>query len=710
MALLSRFQEPTTKPAVRPIAGARRVEQAPKVDGDLSDPVWKEATPIGPLTQVEPTEGDPPSQRTEVRVLFDADALYVGIRCFEADPSRIVATQMARDSEIDVDDEVSILFDTFLDRRNAYLFEMNPAGARSDALLVDNGSEVIRDWDGIWEGASRIDAEGWTVEIAIPFKTLAFAPERDAWGFNVQRKIKRLLETDRWSGARQDFAFRQVAEAGTLTGLTGMRGGKGLDVRPFTALRQSRDREAQDSDLIGKSGLDLLVRLAPALRATVTANTDFAETEVDDRQTTINLTRFPLFIPEKRSFFLEDAGIFGFGGLSESLTPFFSRRIGLSDDGREIPIDFGAKITGRTGPWNVGVLDTQMREADDISGKNLFVARVSRNILEQSSVGFLVTRGNPTGPGMNSVVGADTALRTDRFLGDKNLVGRAFVLRSDDAGEGSGLAYGASLASPNDLVDAGIEFRQIGEDFRPALGFVERTGVRSYAARLSYQPRPGAYSVRQLFFEFEPEVITDLSGRTQTARLFLAPVNVNLESGDSFEFNVIPQYERIEEPTGFVIHDGVTIPQGGFSFVRYRIQAEGATKRPLVPFGTYRYGGFFDGHQEDLRVGLTWKPSRYLQFTGQDEHIHVRLDEGEFAVRIYLLRANVNFTPDVAWSTLLQWDNQSDSLGFQSRLRFIRADGQEAFLVLNTSGDFGDFHYTGTARQVTLKLEYTLRF
>src|SRR5262245_65577719 len=198
------LQPNATRPAGPPVATARRVEEGPLVDGDLSDPAWQEAAPIGPRTQVEPEEGGTPSERTEVRIVYDADSLYLGIRCFETDPSKIVATQMARDSVLRVDDSVSVLLDTFQDRRNAYLFEMNPAGARGDALVVENGTEVLREWDGIWSGAARIDGEGWSVEMAIPFKTLALAPDRDAWGFNVQRIVKRLLETDRWSGARQD--------------------------------------------------------------------------------------------------------------------------------------------------------------------------------------------------------------------------------------------------------------------------------------------------------------------------------------------------------------------------------------------------------------------------------------------------------------------------------------------------------------------------
>ncbi|HEV2983558.1 MAG TPA: DUF5916 domain-containing protein, partial [Vicinamibacterales bacterium] len=333
-------------------ARARRTAAAIRVDGRLDEDAWQQAEPIGTLVQREPLEGGEPSEATDVRILYDDRALYLGIVCRDRSPHDIVSTQLARDADLDVDDRITIVLDTFFDHRNGFFFQVNPAGARADGQVSNNAETLSRDWDGIWNAVARITDEGWTVEIEIPFKTLRFRPGQTVWGLNVERQIKRWQELDRWTAARQNIWISNLAEAGRLEGLDGLVQGQGLDVRPYVSGFAGSDSRGM------AGGGDLFKNITPNVNAAITVNTDFAETEVDLQQ--VNLTRFPLFFPEKRAFFLEGAGIFDVAGLAHTtdLVPFFSRRVGLLES-LAVPIRVGAKLTGHQSDYNVGVLDVE---------------------------------------------------------------------------------------------------------------------------------------------------------------------------------------------------------------------------------------------------------------------------------------------------------------------------------------------------------------
>ena len=383
---------PLQEESLRRTIPARRVREGPVIDGMLADDAWGTALPGGSLVQVDPWPGAAPTERTEFRVLHDGEQLYVGVWCFDRDVSGIVATEMARDGDLPSDDNITIVLDTFLDRRNAYLFRVNPNGARVDALIADSNSPNLN-WDGIWSVRTSVDARGWYCEIAIPFKTVSFDPESDTWGFNLERVIRRKDEFDRWTGAKPNLAVSDIAHTGELTGMRGLEQGWGLQLTPYALGRYSDERRVDDTDFDFEAGLDLRYSIAPNLTASFSYNTDFAETEVDARQ--INLTRFPLFFPEKREFFLQDEGIFQFAGgqFGNALVPFFSRRIGLDEDGDVVPIVVAGKLTGRVGDYNIGVLDALVDDHDGLDVQNTFVGRVSRNVLESSSVGAIFTHG-----------------------------------------------------------------------------------------------------------------------------------------------------------------------------------------------------------------------------------------------------------------------------------------------------------------------------
>ncbi len=400
-----------------------------------------------------------------------------------------------------------------------------------------------------WQAAARVTDDGWVAEISIPFKTLRFRPGRSTWGLNVERTIKRKNEIDRWASPRREVWLTNLSMAGRLTALEGIEQGRGLDIRPYAS--GGRD----DGDGQVDVGVDLFKNFTPSLNGSVSVNTDFAETEVDQRQ--VNLTRFPLYYPEKRTFFLEGSGIFEVAGLRPSedsdLIPFYSRGIGLLE-GQEVPILVGTKLAGREHGFNVGLLDVQTRQSDidtlgSVSGQNFLAARVSKNLFRQSWIGGIFTHGNPYGTGSNTLFGGDARFATSAFRGDKNLSLDLFALGTKDETLGvTDYAYGFTLDYPNERWDAGVSAIQIGDDFRAELGFVPRTGIRKYKPFFVFRPRAPQLAIRRFNFELFPTIVTDLEGRVTDWRFFTAPFNVRTESQEHIEWNYIPEFQRLDAP------------------------------------------------------------------------------------------------------------------------------------------------------------------
>ena len=679
-----------------------------RVDGVLDEPAWAIAASIGPLLQRDPKEGSPASEETDVRVLFDANNLYVGVTCRDKTPAAIVSTQLGRDADLEVDDRIMIVLDPFFDHKNGFFFVVNPAGARSDGQISNNSQVLSYEWDAIWDARTRITNDGWVAEIAIPFKSLRFKPGQTVWGFNIERQVKRLQERDSWASPRRDSWITNLAAAGQIAGLVGLRQGWGLDIRPFIS------GGAENHDGKFKAGVDVFKSLTASLTASLTVNTDFAETEVDARQ--INLTRFDLFFPEKRTFFLEGAGVFdvaGLGSQNPDLIPFFSRTVGLLN-GQEVPILAGLKVSGRQGGLNVGLLDLQTRDATlaegPLSAQNLLAVRVSKNLFEQSWIGVIGTRGNPTGAGDNNLIGVDARFATSHFKGGKNLSLNLYGLRTDDAASGKvDYAAGFELDYPNDLWNATLSGKRIGENFIPAMGFVPRTGINSGDLYVAFQPRPDRFGIRQFFFEIEPTLITNLQGRLENWRIFTAPFNVRTESGEHLEWNYIPTFEHLDTP--FQIQPGVVIPPGSYRWTRFRTEVNTATKRPWVVDFAFRWGSFYDGSLRQYQPGLTLKPSPHVAVVVQMERDEGQLPHGDFVMQLFSGRLDYNASPNVTWSNLVQYDSVSRILGFQSRFRWILRPGNDLFFVVGRGwvrrydGDYVPSFDEGSA-----KLQYTFRF
>jgi hypothetical protein len=698
------------------IAIATRIDTPIVVDGVLDDPAWSAATSIGELAQREPRQGEPSTERTEIKLLYDRDNLYVGVICEDLQPHLVIGTQMARDADLDADDRIELLFDTFHDRRNAFYFATNPAGALVDGLIIENG-ELNQQWDGIWNVRVARSSRGWSAEFVIPFKTLTFDAVEHAWGFNVSRYIQRKLEEDRWDSPRLDVSFRQVSEAGELTGLGNVDGGRSLDVRPFLSARAARD--SSGAERTGAAGVDAFVKLTPTLKLALTVNTDFAETEVDDRQ--INLTRFPLFFPEKRPFFLENTDVFSFskGGSTllgpEDFIPFFSRTIGLYQD-KEVPVLAGLKLAGKAGAYDVGVLDVQTKKTGDLQPRNLLAARVKRRLFEHSYAGAIFTNGDPVSGAGAQTYGGDLRLGTSHFLSTSHTAYfDAFGLQARTPSvPRDNTAFGAGFRVPGDLIEFSADWKQIGSSFRPALGFVPRTNIRKVSTYAAFAPRPEHFlNIRQMFHEFGLERYTRIdNGQVETWTAFVAPVNHVLNSGDRYELNYAPEYERLFEP--FEISPGVVLPAGEYRFTRWLAQFRSAAKRAWKFDALWSFGSYWSGRADEIKTTFQLKLAPHLQTTLSLAQTSARLMEGEFVARVVELRANYSFSPAVTVYNLVQFDNRSQNVGMQTRLRWTLQPGNDLFVVAGQQcvqdDERGRFEFRCEERRIASKIQYTLRF
>ena len=520
------------------------VDQPPKIDGRAVEEVWSRAAKVDQFIQREPDTGQPASRKTEFFVCHDRDNLYIAAKCYD-DPELITALQLERDASLGNDDKIVIILDTFLDRRNAFWFQMNARGCIGDALLSQNGASLNKDWDGLWEGRASIHAHGWDMEAAIPFKTLNFHPGQDTWGIKFEREIQRRTEKSYWPVANVNSYKFQVSDAGLLTGLTSISQGIGLDLRPYVLMGTEKERGA-DSRFLSDGGLDLFYQITPGLKTALTLNTDFAQTEVDDRQ--INLTRFPLFFPEKRDFFLDGANYYQFGregdrenSYANRLILFFSRRIGLDSQRNPIPIIAGSKITGQAGPWNIGFMDVADDRAQCIT--NFAVARISRNFGSQSALGVIGTSGNAITDQSNVLFGVDLKLATSTFQGDKNLSLLLYGVKSNTGNvSGSDYAFGGEVNYPNDFFKCRLGYTQIEKNFHAGLGFVPRRGIRNSYVQAGLGPRPQQWGILQLLFQSDLDFITDLDNRQLSRTCSLTPLSIRFQSGDLLSLQVQNHY------------------------------------------------------------------------------------------------------------------------------------------------------------------------
>ncbi|MGH9346261.1 MAG: DUF5916 domain-containing protein [Vicinamibacterales bacterium] len=712
---------------------AVRLEHAEtlRLDGAPDERAWQRAAPATGFVQRDPDNGAPATERTEVRIVYDDTRLVLGVVCFDSEPGRLLANQMQRDQSFEADDRFMWTIDSFLDGRSGYFFEINPSGAMGDGLIDpagnedDLGADVNRSWDGIWTARVRRTAVGWTAEIEIPFRTLNFDPASPAWGINFQRTIRRKNEETLWTGHARNQGVARMSSAGRVTGFSQISQGIGLDLKPYVVGSAVAEpgRGRAGTVATGDAGLDVFYNITPALRANLSLNTDFAETEVDERR--VNLTRFPLFFEEKRDFFLEGSSFFDFGREpGEAVVPFFSRRIGLDEDGAPQRIDAGAKLTGQAGPFDLGVLQVRTGETGAHPGEDFSVMRVRRRALRQSYVGGLYTRRSARRPGDvdRHTVGADVELQTSTFRGDRNLeLSGLWLWTSSPLGAGESGAWAVRVDYPNDPLSARLSFRELEDHYDPAVGFVERRGYRRMNPAVEWRPRPRNHRwIRSFELGANIDLQNDTANRPLTREWQLTMFDVNLHSGDSVRLEVTPTYERLEED--FEISDGVLLPSGArYRFTRYDLGVFTSDHRVATIEGQVQFGRFFSGTRREYVLEMEIRPRRGVRLGIEAEHNVVDLPEGHFEADVYRAWAGTQFSPWMSLSNNVQYDTESRLLGWQMRFRWIRRPGNDVYFVYThnwvepdraaaTFDRLRPRRFATLDRRAAMKAVYTLRF
>ena len=676
------------------------------LDGRLDEPEWRDAAALR-LVQQSPKPGVATPYETEVRIIVSEDHIFFGFECKDPQPNRLSIHTMRRDETMGqdgqtlTDDTVSIVLDTYGDRRTGYFFQINAAGTRTDGL-ISNPESASLDWDGIWDARTARTKDGWSAEIVIPSRTLSFTRGLREWGLNLERYVPRERLALRWSSPTLDSFLYDLSRTGTLSGVGELQQGRGIEISPYGIGKTKEFYGESPRTWQVTAGGEVTWKATPQLTTVFTVNTDFAETEVDTRQ--INLTRFPLFFPEKRAFFLEGANQYefglGLGGEDPQFIPFFSRQVGLLD-GEQIPINAGIKLNGRVGKWNLALLDVQTRETvvspqvvADLSlpsalvpSTNLLAGRVSYDFNENLRVGMIFTNGDPAGLRQNTLGGVDALWSTSKFQGNKNLLlGAWSATTQGDVGSGSKVGWGFKIDYPNDLLDCNFSINQFGDALEPLLGFLPRPGVRHTSTGCAYQPRPskdGPFKwIRQEFFENQYSRYTDSRGIVESWEYFMAPVNLRFESGDRFEFNWDPHGETLLAP--FEVAPGVIIPPGSYDFTRWRLEAQSSEHRPFRVGATTWFGTFYDGHLTQWEQYLRWTSAKgKIQLDLDMENDFAHLPAGDFVQRLWSVRGAYAWNPNLVLSSFIQYDTGSENVGTNTRLRWTIRPGNDLFLVWN---------------------------
>ena len=692
---------------------AVRLDAPLRLDGVLDEPIYARVEPFGDFIQQAPDEGAPATEPTDTWIFFDDESVYVGARVHESVPeSAWVANEMQRDSfQLINNDGFIVVFDTFYDRRNGFAFRVNPIGGFSDQQITDEGNPNP-DWNPVWDvRTGRFDG-GWTVEMAIPFKSLRFRPGTDQlWGVQVGRDIRSNVEEAYLTAVPISAGPGQfrVSVAGTLVGLEVPEGNRTFEVKPYAIGSLNTDRTvappiSNDGDASG--GVDVKYGLTENLTADFTLNTDFAQVEVDEQQ--INLTRFSLFFPEKREFFLESQGIFdfaraaGFGGFGASTrgnltgapgffgpgntpTLFFSRRIGLDESGRTVPIRGGGRLTGKVGDFSVGAVNIQTGDtATDAAATNFSVLRIKRDVLRRSRVGAIVTNRSVSvqGDGANQAYGLDGAFS---FHDNVNLYG--YYARTSTPGlEGDDQSYQTAFSYEGDRYGLLVDHLLVGGNFNPEIGFMRRRDFRRTYVFAQFSPRPrGIAAVRQFFWSGSLDYVENGAGQIET-RILAGRFQASFENSDSLSADIQQDYEFLARP--FELAGEVTLPVGGYAFRDFQVSYRMGPQRRLAGSLSLQHGEFFDGRITAVgysrgRIEVT------RQFAVEPSVLlnRISLPQGDFTARVAATRLTYTFTPRMFASALLQYNSTENVLSTNVRLRWEYQPGSELFVVYNDQRD-----------------------
>jgi hypothetical protein len=662
---------------------ALRISQAINLDGMLNEEVWQKAIHIKNFTQRELAENEPGTEPTEIAVVYDNDNLYLGIWCYDSEPDKLMANQLRRDFEWWTQDNMNIIIDTYNDKRNGYLFVINPLGARADALVLNNGDGFNTDWHGVWDCAAKITEKGWFAEVKIPFNTLKFTSAQiQNWGINFERNIRRKREQVQWQGWSRDASIDNVNRAGTLAGLQGLSSTNLIEIKPY-ALGGIQFNPSRNNDITGNIGGDINYLITPELKLNLTANTDFAQVEVDRVQ--VNLTRFNLFFPEKREFFLEGRDYFDFG--LDGVSGFYSRRIGLptNTSSETVPIYGGLRLLGKTGDATIGILSMQTGQKDEIPSTNFTAVSYRHDILESSFISANAVSKVEAG-NTNLVYGTQFNYNTRHFLGDKNFTLGAAIAQSytSNADQKTALSHNVYFFYPNNIVRLDGSWQRVEKNFNPETGFLfAGDDYQSFNLNHEIRPRPDFLPWIQ-YLSFIPfrgsYVINDRTGAFDRMNYSLRPIGFLTKSGEWFSVDYTIRADNPLSPFNIV---GYTVQPREYWWHAININAETFNGRELSGEINYSYGGYYDGKRIDYTAAAVWRTNRFVSISADYSRNELIFGEQKRIINNFGSRINIATSTRLFGSLFTQWNDATEQIFLNFRMNWIPVLGADVFFVVN---------------------------
>ena len=695
------------------------------LDGRLDEPSWMNAPLAKDFVQNDPREGEPATFDTEVRLVYDDDALYIGVFARDDKPSDLIVNELRKDFNTANDDTFQVVLDTFHDERNGYQFAVNAGGAKWDAQMANEGRENNANWDGIWDVRTRVVEDGWYAEVRIPFRTLKFgAAPQQTWGVNFMRRLRRLNENSFWSPLQRQHSLTRVSMAGTIEGFQGLRPGANLRIKPYGLASSSQVPGINDGDF--DAGFDAKYGVTSGLTWDFTVNTDFSQVEADEQQ--INLTRFNLFFPEKRDFFLENSGVFQFGAgsdrgggggggggggrqnASQDMILFFSRRVGLSADGDALPILGGTRLTGRAGGVSIGALNIQQRSTETTRSTNFTALRLRRDLLANSDIGLMVLNKDVSGAHYNRALGADANFRFFRDLTMNFAAAKTFSPAVEPASTGAEIYSKSSVGYRSSFWDLRAAYQTIGEHFNDEMGFVPRTGVNNGELFIGAHIRPkwARKWFRETFPHFQIENFSRHNGLGLESRYIDWHWPVTLNDSTFIEIGVNPNVEVIRRPFPINTRRGIQVLPGRYEFNEYFALWRTNAAAPISFTGRYSVGDFYDGYRHGYEIGSTVRANEHFNVSGNLQFNNIDLPQGAFTTKLLTGRVNYFFNTKIFLNALLQYNTDARQWSSNVRLNVIHRPLSDIFLVYNERRDSrsGDL----INRALVAKMTYLIAF
>ncbi len=700
---------------------AVRAESEVRLDGRLTEPQWMTITPVSDFTQRELNEGAAPTEKTEVRVMYDDDNIYFGVICYDSEPDKIIHKELKWDGGggssrtmrgfTPVDDMFTFVLDTYNSRRSGMYFAVNPNGAQYDGTFEHGDFRINFNWNGIWEVRTQITDIGWTCEIAIPFKTLRFpTTDTQEWAINFKRDIRRKNEEVLWRSWRRNDGINRLTKVGTVIIEGQLDTGYKLDTTPYvvSGIENYVDEDTDEdvSDRIFKSGLDVKYGITSNTTIDLTTRTDFAQIE-DDREV-INLTRFNISYPEKRDFFLEGAETFACQlGSRDEL--FYSRRIGITEDREMLPILGGAKITQKQGDYRMGLMSIQTESEHGVPSTNYSVVRVKKDILEQSVVGLIGTSVYDENKHDNQLLGVDFTYNSDSFLGSKTLeINGALMGTNTEGDHKDAMLKRFSFFIPDDFMFLYLNYQDVDENFNPELGFMRRTGMENMYGMFRITPRSNLPFIKK--FLFEPAYFSgyyDQSGRLITRDYRMSPIGIDFNNDDRFEIVINNNYEYLDEE--FELFDGNTVPVGEYEWWFYGLDYSTSQSRTVSVNLRTEWGDFYNGKRDIVELETIVKTNMYYSISADVKYNNISLANNRFDTKEYGSRIVVDFSTRLSSSTFVQWNNETHEMNVNFRLHYMPKVGSDVYLVYNRLMDEQD-DFNPLYNTAMFKIDYTFRF